>query len=219
MENKKTAIVIGATGLVGGQLVNQLLEEDQIGKVTLFLRRNTGKSHPKLEEHVVDFDDIDSFKDLIKADVLFSCMGTTLKKAGSKDNQWKIDYTYQHDVAQCAKENGIETFVLVSSSGASSKSKIFYSRMKGELEDALKAMNFSNLHIFQPSILVGERHEKRRGEETGAKVIRFLVKVIPPLKKWRPIKGEEVARGMLNVYLKEDVKGLNVFVLDEIFGI
>lgn len=219
MENKKTAIVIGATGLVGGHLVNQLLEEAEIEKVILFLRRSTGKSHEKLVEHVVDFDQIDSFNDMIKADVVFSCMGTTLKVAGSKDAQWKIDYTYQYDIAKAAKENGVESFVLVSSSNASSKSKIFYSRMKGELEDAIKALNFPTLHIFQPSVLVGERSEKRSGEESGAKLMRVLSKVIPPLKKWRPIKGEEVARGMLKAYLKEDNKGLKVFVLDEIFKV
>lgn len=219
MENKKIAIVIGATGLVGGQLVNQLLEEDKIGKVILFLRRNSGKSHLKLEEYVVDFDHMDSFKELIKADVVFSCMGTTLKTAGSKDAQWKIDYTYQYEMAKYAKKNGVETFVLVSSSNASSKSKIFYSRMKGELEEAIKALNFPNLHIFQPSVLVGERTEKRSGEESGAKMIRVLAKLIPPMRKWRPIKGEEVARGMLNAYLNKDNKGLRVFVLDEIFRV
>ena len=141
----KTAILIGATGLVGAALTDALLADSRFEKVVVFVRRATGKNHPKLEEHIVNFDAIDNWKQLLTGDVLFSAMGTTIGKAGSKEAQYKIDYTYQYEVAKAASENGVRQYVLVSSAGASPQSKIFYSRMKGELKTSCYCLRLSHL--------------------------------------------------------------------------
>lgn len=218
MENGKTALIIGATGLVGNHLLNELLKDDFYSKVVILTRRSTQIQNEKLTEHLVDFNHQESYKDFVKADVLFSCMGTTIKKAGSKDAQWKIDYTYQFEVAEVARKNGVESMYLVSSSGANAKSKFFYTRMKGELEEAIRALNFPNYTIFQPSLLLGERAEVRVGEKFGDKLAKVLIK-IPGLKKYKPIQGLEVAQAMNNYYKKRSYTGENIFVLDEIFGL
>lgn len=216
MEKQKTAIIIGATGLVGGHLLQELLADKYYNQVIILSRRSSGIENEKLTEHIVDFNDVQSYQHLVKGDVLFSCMGTTLKKAGSKDAQWKIDYTYQMEVAECAKQNQVSTMVLVSSSGANAKSKIFYSRMKGELEENVRKLNFPDYMIFQPSLLLGEREEVRAGEKIGEKIGNILTK-IPLFKKYKPIKGLEVAQAMNNAYKQEKYKGESIFVLDEIF--
>lgn len=211
----KVAIIIGATGLVGGHLLQELLKENRFKRVVVLTRRSTNIKHEKLHEHLINFDDNRSYKDFLKGDVLFSCLGTTIKKAGSKDAQWKIDYRYQYEMAQAAKENSVDDYVLVSSSGANSKSKIFYSRMKGQLEEAIQELRFSRTQIFQPSLLLGEREEERRGEKIGEWLGGFLTKFI--FKKYRPIKGAEVALAMKNAYLKEGRGSMEVYELDDIF--
>lgn len=212
----KRAIIIGATGLVGGHLLQDLLADDHFSKVIVLGRRSCQVQHKKLEEILINFDDTESYKDFVKGDVLFSCLGTTIKKAGTKEVQWKIDYTYQLEMAQIAKENEVNDYVLVSSSGADPKSKVFYSRMKGELEEAIKELQFSRIQIFQPSLLLGQREEERMGEKIGEWLGGFLTKFI--FKKYRPIKGSEVALAMKNAYLKEDRTSLEMYELDEIFS-
>lgn len=211
----KKALIIGATGLVGSHLLQELLNDPHFSEVVVLGRRSTHISHEKLTEHIINFDQLDSYKDIITGDVLFSCLGTTLKKAGSKEVQWKIDYTYQFEMAKAAKLNRVKTMVLVSSSGANAKSKIFYSRMKGELEEAIRELLFPITLIFQPSLLLGEREEVRRGEKIGEFVGVFLTKYI--LKKYRPIQGKEVAIAMKNAYLRNRKEGLEVYELNEIF--
>ena len=136
------ALVIGATGLVGSELIDQLLNNEQFTRVKVFGRRPTGKSHPKLEEHVINFDQPEQWKGLVRGDILFSALGTTLKKAGSKGAQFKIDYKYQYYFARAAAENGVSNYVLVSAAGSSPTSRIFYSRMKGILEKDIKKLAF-----------------------------------------------------------------------------
>jgi len=216
MEKVKTAIIIGATGLVGNHLLHVLLEDSFYSQVIVLTRRSTKIRNEKIQEHIVDFDHQESYKDFVKGDVLFSCMGTTIKKAGSKDAQWKIDFTYQYEVAKAAIKNGVESMYLVSSSGASSKSKIFYSRMKGELEEAIKKLNFPNYLIFQPSLLLGKREELRVGEKIGEAIGKVITK-IPGLRKYRPIQGKEVALAMKNAHKSGEFSGNEIFALDEIF--
>ncbi len=213
----QSAIIIGATGLVGKNLLHQILEDSRFDVVKVFARRSTGIANPKLIETITDFDHLDIIQEKITGNVLFSCLGTTLKKAGSKADQYKIDYDYQYQFAQLAKQNKVDTHVLISSSGASSKSMVFYSRMKGELEEAIIKLNFDRQIIVQPSVLEGEREENRVGEKWGAKLINILGKVFNGLKKYRSIKGSEVAKAMLKFYFEAPQKGLKTYALDELF--
>lgn len=204
---KLTANVIGASGLVGQQLVIQLLENPEFEKVRVFVRRETGIIHPKLEELLIDFDKPESWKQLVQGDVLFSTMGTTIKTAKTKDNQYRVDFTYQYQFAKSAAENGISTYVLVSSMGANSKSSVFYSKIKGELEEAVEKLNFRKLLIFRPSILDGNRQEQRVGEKIGLVIVRFVTQFI--LKKYKPTPVDVLAGKMIRL-ATDKVNGFRV---------
>lgn len=179
------ALVIGATGATGKELVTLLLESPDYSEVSIFVRCSTGKTHSKLTEHIVDFSDVNSFQELITGDVLFSCLGTTLKDAGSKEKQWKIDYDIPADFASAARKNEVQSLVLVSSYGASAKSSVFYSMMKGKLEDHLQELNFSQYIIFRPGPLIRENTD-RLGEKISIKVIKFF-NAIGLFKNLKPI--------------------------------
>lgn len=196
---KLTANVIGATGLVGRYLVQQLLENANFEKVRIFVRRDAGIEHPKLEQQIVDFSDERSWGKHLIGDVLFSALGTTLKQAGGKDKQYEIDFTFNLNFAKKAKENGIENYVLVSSVGANATSSLFYTRMKGELDEAVQQIGFKNLAILRPTSLVGERKERRIAEEMSIPVVNFVTKFV--FKKYKPIHGKTVAQAMINVVL------------------
>lgn len=210
---EKTAVVLGATGLVGSQLVAEILADNAYTKVILLLRRSAGITHPKIEEHLVDFDNPDSWEQWVKGDVLFSAFGTTIKKAGSQVNQYRIDFTYQFEVARAAKKNGITRYVLVSSAGANVKSKVFYSRMKGELDEAVKALHFETTVLLKPSVLVGQRNEKRWGESWAIVLGKWLT-CLPGLRAYKPIHASVVAKAMLQAAA---LKGTHVFNLLEVF--
>jgi len=197
---KLTANVIGATGLVGKQLVQQLLENQSFEIVRIFVRRDSGIQHPKLDQQIIDFKDETTWAKQLTGDVLFSALGTTLKQAGSKEKEYEVDFTFNLNFATKAKENGIENYVLISSIGANAKSRIFYTRMKGELDEAVKKLNFKNLAILRPSSLTGERKEKRPAEIISIPILNFLTRFM--LKKYRPIKDETVAQAMINAVLK-----------------
>jgi len=146
--------------------------------------------------------------------VLFSALGTTLKQAGSKEKQYEVDFTFNLNFARKAKANGIENYVLVSSAGANSKSKIFYTRIKGELDDAVAKLGFKNLVILRPSSLTGDRDETRRMEKMSIPIARFITKFI--LKKYRPISGETVAQAMINAVLNSNPEK-TIWKGDEVF--
>jgi len=211
-----TANVIGATGLVGKELVKLLLENNNFGKIRIFVRRDTGLNHPKLEQHIVDFKDEKTWGDKLTGDVLFSALGTTLKQAGGKEQQYDIDVVLNRNFAQKAKENGIENYVLVSSIGANAKSKVFYLHIKGRLDDAVAEMGFKNLVILRPSSLMGNRNENRVAEKISIPVAKFITKFI--FKKYRPIHGKTVANAMINSVInpnpdKEIWEGKEIFNL------
>lgn len=217
MTPNKTAIVIGATGLVGSQVLLSLLGDDRYGKVKVFHRRKTGFQHPKLEEHVIDFDRIEEWKSELVADELYSALGTTIKKAGSQEAQYTVDFTYQFEVAKLASENEVEKFSLVSSAGADPQSKAFYPKLKGELDEAVKDLPFDVITILRPSFLDGDRKENRPGESIGIRLARIFTK-IPGLGKYRPIPAKTVAEGMIRS-LNSCPRGTHIFELDEIFNL
>lgn len=189
------AIVIGGSGATGKELVQQLLEDKRFKKVRVLLRKAYFKHHDKLEEILVDFDQLTSFEDQIKGDVAFSCLGTTLKDAGSKEAQWHIDYDYPFHFATLAFNNGASHFVLLSAVGVNAKSRIFYNRMKGSLEDAIKNIGFRHLMILQPGFI--ERpNSNRLGEKIGLKIITFFNK-LGIFKQYAPIKTNQLAKAML----------------------
>lgn len=215
----KTAIMIGATGLVGSNLTKKLLDDNRYNLVKIFVRKSTSITNPKLEEHVVDFDKLEIWKNDISGDELYSAVGTTIKKAGSKEAQYKIDFTYQYECAKAASENGVGKYLLVSSAGANLKSGNFYLRMKGELDEKVSELPFKQIYIFRPSILAGERKEKRRGEEIGTSAIKFFAQIIPPLRKYRPIEASTVAESMIKTANQTNQSKHMTYELDQIFQI
>ena len=194
------AVVIGATGATGTELVQKLQEDPEIEKIIIFVRKMPEKNLPKVTAYVVDFNHPESWKHFVFGDIAFSCLGTTLKDAGSKTEQYKVDFTYQFQFAQAARENGIRQFVLVSAYGASGKSLIFYSRMKGKLEEAVRKLNFPKLVIFRPGML--DRKKERRNNETRAlKAIRFL-HTLGLFKNQQPLPVDKLAQAMINANKK-----------------
>ena len=207
-------LIIGATGATGKDLLAKLLEDDTYSEVHCFVRKPMSISHPKLHAHVVDFDTPEAWSDLLHGDVAFSCLGTTLAVAGSKDAQWRVDYDYQYAFAEHCKNNGVPTFVLVSAAGAKAQSKLFYNRMKGQLEEAVKALEFTRLLIFQPSVLV-RKESDRKGEQFGLKMIVLLNK-IGLFKRYRPMPTNILAQRMRRE-VATATEGVHTFTLDEIF--
>jgi uncharacterized protein YbjT (DUF2867 family) len=200
-EVRRTAIVVGATGMVGAELVRQLLADDRFASVVALGRRTTGVAHAKLREHVVDFDAPATFADLARGDVLFSALGTTIRAAGGQDAQYRVDHDYQLRVAEAARRNGVPAFVLVSSAGASPRSAIFYSRMKGELERDVEALGFPRLRILRPGMLDGERREHRVLEQWTLRILRPLSPLLPA--QARPIHARIVSRAAIEAALDE----------------
>jgi len=210
------ALIIGGTGATGKDLVTQLLADDTYSEVHCFVRKPMSLTHPKLHAHVVNFDTPEAWADLLHGDVAFSCLGTTLAVAGSKEAQWRVDYDYQYAFAQQCKANGVPTFVLISAAGATAQSKLFYNRMKGQLEDAVKALDFPSLLIFQPSVLIRSNND-RGAENFSVKAIHFLNK-IGLFKRYRPMPTEILAEKMLSAVYNSP-KGTFTFTLDKIFDL
>jgi len=212
----RTALVAGATGLTGKHLLEFLLADERYASVCALVRKATLQAHPKLSEHVIDFE---SLGKLPKADDAFCCLGTTIKKAGSQAAFRKVDFDTVINFAAAAKAAGAKRFLVVSALGANAKSSVFYNRVKGEMENALKAMNFESLHIFRPSFLLGERAEARVGERLGIAVFSALAPLmIGPARKIRPVEAKAVARAMV-LAANGGVLGVEVIESDEIIGL
>ncbi|MDR2237072.1 MAG: NAD(P)H-binding protein [Chryseobacterium sp.] len=190
------AIVIGATGATGKDLVNQLLNDRDFEEVDIFVRKPVDIQNDKLKVHVVNFEKPEEWKEMVKGDVAFSCLGTTLKDAGSKEAQRKVDFDYQYEFAKAAKENDVEDYILVSAYGASPDSKIFYSKMKGELEEAVKQLHFTKITIFKPGMLE-RKDSERTGEVLGSRIIKFANK-LGLLESQKPLPTDILAKAMIN---------------------
>lgn len=211
----KTAIVFGATGVVGREVLEYLSKSEHFSLILTFTRTPIQHPSTKVKNHVINFDQLDEIQPLLKGNCLFSCLGSTKKQAGSIANQRIIDIDYPRRIAQLAAQNKIEHFLLVSSFGADRISKSPYLKMKGELEDAVTKLPFKKISIFRPSLLIGKRNDFRLGEQL-AKYILPIICLLPGLKKFRPIKGKQVAQKMVSLTESAEV-GLQVFNLDEIF--
>jgi len=211
----KTVIVLGATGLVGKKLVDRLAKEQAIDKVVAITRRPIEYKVDKIINEVINFEELEKHRDIFKGDVLFSCLGTTIRQAGSYEKQRKVDFEYQYEIAKISSQNNVSHYVLVSSSGANEKSRIPYSQMKGELENKISLLSFKRISILQPSLLLGKRDAFRLGETVASWVLPLACK-LPFLKQYKPITGDEVAKKMVSVALSSG-RSKEMFTLDEIF--
>lgn len=194
---KRQAIVIGATGATGQELVRGLLEDPDFTSVIIFVRHKPKIQHKKLTIHRIDFSKIENFKALIKGEVLFSCLGTTLKVAGSKNNQYLVDFTYQYQFAQIAAENKVAHYVLVSSTGANENSIFFYPKIKGKLEEAVKELSFKQLSIFRPPTLIRQQILMRKGEKIAIKIFNGLNR-LGILQSQKPLAVSRLAQIMIS---------------------
>jgi uncharacterized protein YbjT (DUF2867 family) len=189
------AILVGATGLVGTELLRLLLADREVTQVVVLARRALDATDARLRAHAIDFDAPASWAALVAGDVLFSALGTTLKVAGSQEAQHRVDHGNQLAAARAARANGVETLVLVSATGADAGSRIFYSRMKGEIERDVVALGFPRTRILRPGLLDGPRQEHRAGEKLALGLLRPLGAILP--SKLRPIHATTVARAAL----------------------
>ncbi|MBU5670997.1 oxidoreductase [Paenibacillus brevis] len=196
----KKALIIGATGLVGRELLTELLRDEQYEAVYAIVRRPLTFSHQKLREIVSDFERLEEISEAYAVEDVFCCLGTTIKKARTREAMYRIDVTYPLTVAKLAKEQGARHFLVISSAGADAKSKIWYTKMKGELEQQLKSIGYKALSILHPSLLLGEREEHRLMEKISGSVVRGLFQGIKkPVPAQLGIEAGVVARAMLAI--------------------
>lgn len=195
------AILAGTTGLIGAQLLEMLLENTAYDRIIALSRKPVLLEHPKLHNLVIDFDMLASHAEQLQADDVYCCLGTTIREAGSKEAFRKVDFDYPLSLAQIAHKQGARQYLLVTAMGSDKTSSIFYNRVKGEIEEAVGQVGFASLHIFQPSMLMGLRKEKRAGEIAGKVVMTGLNFLIP--KKYKAIESIKVARAMMSIALKK----------------
>jgi uncharacterized protein YbjT (DUF2867 family) len=192
----RVALIAGSTGLIGKSLLQKLLNDSSYHKVISIARRRLEFTHPKLHNIVSDFDSIAQSANELIADDVFCCLGTTMKKAGSKEKFWKVDHDYPLELARICKVNGSKRFMLVSALGADKNSSFYYNEVKGKVEEAIDALSYESYHIFRPSLLLGQRQENRPGEEAAKSFYKIFNFLIP--EKYKGIEGSKVAAAMLH---------------------
>ncbi|GAA4016232.1 oxidoreductase [Hymenobacter fastidiosus] len=216
MKLQKTALIAGASGLIGSQLLPLLLASDRYAKVIAVGRRPVPHVHPKLDQRILELDHLEEHRLGLIADDVFCCLGTTMRQAGSKEAFYTVDYLYVVKLAAITAANFAAQFMVVSAMGADAGSRIYYNRVKGEMEQAVRRTPFRAIHIFRPSLLLGERDARRTGEQVGAVLLRLLNPLLlGPLRKFRPLPAAAVARAMLQA-AEDDGGGILVHLSDEI---
>ncbi len=193
----KTALLAGSTGLIGNQLLQMLLHDPYYTTVKAISRKPLSVQHPKLQNIVADFNTLTQHSDALQADDVFCCLGTTIRQAGSQEAFRKVDYDYPLELARLTKNLGATQYLIITALGANAKSGIFYNRVKGEVEKAIERVGFQSYHIFRPSLLLGDRTEKRAGEGAATAVYTALGFLIP--LKYKAIDSAKVARGMVHL--------------------
>ena len=196
----KTALLFGSTGLVGGHVLNYLIQNSNYSKIKLFVRSFTGINNPKIEIIKTDFNNLNKHAEDIKGDECFCCIGTTKKKSPNANEYQKIELDIPKKIAQIAKSNSVKSFFFVSSGYANPKSSGEYLKFKGLVEEEIKNLNFDKIGIMRPSFLLGERQEERIGEKFGIIIFKLLTPIlIGSFRKMRPIQSEIVARAMIKL--------------------
>ncbi|MEI9921340.1 MAG: NAD(P)H-binding protein [Bacteroidota bacterium] len=209
------ALVIGATGATGKDLVNILLKDTAYTQVVVFVRKSTGTQHSRLTELITNFDKLEEVSSSIQGDVLFSCLGTTLKIAGSQEKQWHIDYEIPLQFATIAKRNGVASMVLLSAYGATTASRVFYSRMKGKLEEDIAALGFNQHVVFRPGLLL-RKDTDRFAERVSGGLLNFF-NSIGLFRKFKPLPTAVLAEKLAKAP-KVLGGGKHIISLNEIFN-
>ena len=212
----KTALIAGATGLVGSELLLQLINEHEYDNIHILVRKEIEVKSDTVILHIIDFEELDKFEINDSINHVFCTLGTTIKKAKTKENFRKVDYDYVLSLAKKAKEWDAEKFLMVSSLGANARSGIFYNRVKGEIEKAISDLKLNQLFIFRPSLLMGNRKENRAGEKSAIAVYKIINPLfIGKLKKYKGIQASQVAKGMFETALNNEDQ-FKIFESDEI---
>ncbi|MBD2715853.1 NAD-dependent epimerase/dehydratase family protein [Microvirga sp. STR05] len=213
---QKTALIAGASGLIGSHLLPLLLASGRYEKVIAVGRRPVPVVHPKLEQRILDFDHLEDHRMSLIADDVYCCLGTTMRQAGSREAFYKVDYLYVIKLAALTAGNFATQLLLVSAMGADASARIYYNRVKGEMEDAVQQTPFRAIHLFRPSLLLGERETQRPGERVGAALLRLLNPLLRgPLRRYRAVAAGTVARAMLRA-AEAETTGVQVHPSDEI---
>ncbi len=214
----RKALIVGATGLTGGYCLQALLDDPSYAEVIALVRKPLLKTHRKLREVSTNFKNLDQISSQLNADDVFCCLGTTIKKAGSQHAFTAVDHSLVIMIAEMMKKKGAQKFIVISAMGADKDSKVFYNRVKGEMEEALKEINYPCLYIVRPSLLLGPRKEFRLGEKVGVLLAPLLKPLmLGPLKKYRPVQAESVGKCMVKA-ARKDNHGVKIYASDEIIS-
>ncbi|GGH37104.1 oxidoreductase [Paenibacillus segetis] len=215
----KRALIVGSTGLVGNELLHVLLEEKEYDQVVAIVRSPLQLNHTKLTQRVVDFDQLQDTAAYFAVDDVFCCLGTTIKKAQSKEAMYKVDVEYPLTIARMAKDKGAQQYLLISSMGANPHSSVWYSRMKGNLEQELRKLNYQSISILRPSLLLGNRKEFRLGERFSGVILKVASPLfVGPLRKYRAIQAKSVALAMYRA-AQMSTSGVTVYSSDQLASI
>ena len=214
---KLHALVLGATGATGKELVKLLLEDSNFSKVSLFVRRKIYIENKKLTIHTIDFSKLMEYDSLVHGDILFSALGTTKNEAGGKKEQFLVDYTYQYEFAKIASENGVSHYSLVSSIGANKHSFFFYPKIKGALESSVKGLSFNKIHIFQPPSLIRPPELIRLVEKYSINLLQAINK-LGFLKSLKPLLVKDLAMKIIKESLLNQKDGITIYKSTDLFN-